>query len=112
MTTGCSACQYTEKKPYFKGKNCFIYDRRQPNAPITKDISNFQLYKLMPGSWSGGLQRDIQGIGFDQSSQLTLKACQERCATTDGCQAAQWSATDTFQNNNCFLYNNQNVNAA
>lgn len=67
---------------------------------------------LMPGSWSGPIAMDIGGTGFAQVYANTLDGCKEKCQITETCQAAQWSATDEFENNNCFLFNTQAIDAA
>lgn len=47
------------------------------------------------------------------SSEYDLQSCKERCVITSGCRTAQFCAagnTCNYNNNNCFLYGNQDLN--
>jgi len=106
----CNAAQHSETGRYGPN-NCFIFNTNGPNGgfvAIAKVIASFQMYTLMPGSWSGPMEIDINGIGFSQTKQASLDACQQHCLATPDCRAAQFpvqlSSGANYQGNNCFLY--------
>lgn len=110
-TAKCQSAQYSMSATYAGNNNCFIYDSQGPFIAIAQSIASFRLWKLMPGSWSGPIALDIGGKGFAQSHSNTLDGCKEKCLTTKACQAVQWSGTDRFEANNCFLFNTQAINS-
>jgi len=117
-TASCKAAQYSETAKYGPN-NCFIYSTHGPLVPVAAAIASFKLYKLMPGSWSGPMLRDIDGAGTPgfankQTLQATLEACQALCVNTEGCQAAQFTAVaaDYYGGFNCVLYNTPGIDRA
>jgi len=60
-------------------------------------------------SWSAGTPTDIYGTGMDSGTyKADLASCEAHCSQTSGCQAAQFSLTQRYNNLNCFIYNTKN----
>merc|ERR1719346_111309 len=62
--------------------------------------------------WAGPFNSDISGVGMGGSIATTLEDCKQRCLNNNECEAIQYSSSDTHGDNNCFIFDNTDDNAA
>lgn len=55
-------------------------------------------------AWTGPTSNDLLGYGLGGSMAGDLRECKDTCVAKPPCQAIQYSATDTWKGNNCFIF--------
>jgi hypothetical protein len=81
-----------------------------PDDSLSWGISNMQIYEgttTEASTWTGPFDTDIPGTGMGGTSEATLAQCEDRCVATAGCQAIQFSASETYGGYNCFCFSTQ-----
>jgi hypothetical protein len=58
-------------------------------------------------SWTGPFDHDIAGAGLGAAKADSLSQCKDLCVVDPACKAIQYSGMETFQDKNCFLFDNQ-----
>jgi len=85
------------------------YDTTGPPGPVAgfKGDLRQSLTTAAPPfdpAWKGPTNNDILGYGLGGSIVGDLQACKDTCRDTPPCQAIQYSPTDRWKGNNCFIF--------